>query len=170
MTNDKYKMVQDLADGWREKCEDAKQQLAKAHRLIEELEREVERKMSAADFILKERDALQADRDEWKARAEFSYRQRYELNRLCEFNEKTMSALQADNARLREALEYCVTQVGELATVPGIASALATPEQSPAAYRNKVVEECAKRAEAYTYMSQNFNALADEIRAMKEQP
>ena len=46
----------------------------------------------------------------------------------------------------------------------------ATPEQSLAAYRNKVIEECAKRAEAYTYMSQNFNALADEIRAMKEQP
>lgn len=38
MTNDKYKMVQDLADGWREKYEDAKQQLAKAHRLIDELE------------------------------------------------------------------------------------------------------------------------------------
>lgn len=74
---------------------------------IEELEREVERKMSAADFILKERDALQADRDEWKARAEFSYRQRDELNRLCEFNEKTMSTLQADNTRLREALENC---------------------------------------------------------------
>ncbi len=51
-------------------------------------------------------------------------------------------ALQADNARLREALEYCVTQVGELATVPGIASALSsTPEQSLAEYRNKVIEE-----------------------------
>ena len=116
-------------------------------------------------------DALQADRDEWKARAEFSYRQRDELNRLCEFNEKTMSALLADNARLREALEYCVTQVGELATVPGIASALSsTPEQSLAEYRNKVIEDCAKRAEAYAYMSQNFNALAEELRAMKEQP
>lgn len=28
-------------------------------------------------------------------------------------------------------------------------------------------EKCAKRAEAYTYMSQNFNALAEEIRAME---
>lgn len=72
---------------------------------------------------------------------------------------------------LREALEYCVTQVGELATVPGIASALSsTTEQSLAEYRNKVIEECAKRAEAYAYMSQNFNALAEELRAMKEQP
>lgn len=45
-----------------------------------------------------------------------------------------------------------------------------TPEQSLAEYRNKVIEECAKRAEAYAYMSQNFNALAEELRAMKEQP
>lgn len=36
MTNDKYKMVQDLADGWREKYEDAKQQLVKAQRAIDE--------------------------------------------------------------------------------------------------------------------------------------
>src|SRR5574343_364737 len=86
-------------------------------------------------------DALQADRDEWKASAEFSYRQRDELNRLYEFNEKTMSALLADNARLREALEYCFTQVGELASVPGIASALSSiPEQSLAEYRNKAAD------------------------------
>ena len=45
-----------------------------------------------------------------------------------------------------------------------------TPEQSLAAYRNKVIEDCAKRAETYAYMSQNFNALAEELRAMKEQP
>lgn len=43
-------------------------------------------------------------------------------------------------------------------------------EQSLTAYRNKVIEKCAKRAEAYAYMSQNFNALAEELRAMKEQP
>lgn len=85
--------------------------------------------------------------------------------------EQKCDALQADNARLREALEYCVTQVGELATVPGIASALSsTPEQPLAEYRNKLIEECAKRAEAYAYMSQNFNALAEELRAMKEKP
>ena len=44
-------------------------------------------------------------------------------------NNADLDALQADNARLREALEYCVTQVGELATVPGIASALSSPSQ-----------------------------------------
>src|SRR5574343_1311243 len=37
-----------------------------------------------------------------------------------------------------------------------------TPEQSLAEYRNKVIEECAKRTEAYAYMSQNFNELAEE--------
>lgn len=30
-----------------------------------------------------------------------------------------------------------------------------------------ILEECAKRAEAYAYMSDNFNALAQEIREMK---
>lgn len=29
-----------------------------------------------------------------------------------------------------------------------------------------IVEECAKRTEAYSYMSDNFNALAKEIRGM----
>ena len=29
-----------------------------------------------------------------------------------------------------------------------------------------IVEECAKRAEVYAYMSPNFNALAEELRKM----
>ena len=29
-----------------------------------------------------------------------------------------------------------------------------------------IVEECAKRAEVYAYMSPNFNALAEELRRM----
>jgi hypothetical protein len=33
-------------------------------------------------------------------------------------------------------------------------------------YAALVVEECAQRAEAYAYMSQNFNALAEELRRM----
>ena len=56
--------------------------------------------------------------------------------------EQENDQLRAQINVLREALEYCVTQVGELATVPGIASALSsTPEQSLAEYRNKVIEE-----------------------------
>ena len=31
-----------------------------------------------------------------------------------------------------------------------------------------IVEECARRAEAYAYMSENFNALAEELRRIKE--
>ena len=31
-----------------------------------------------------------------------------------------------------------------------------------------IVEECAQRAEAYAYMSQNFTALAEELRRMKQ--
>jgi hypothetical protein len=31
-----------------------------------------------------------------------------------------------------------------------------------------IVEECAQRAEAYAYMSQNFVALAEELRRMKQ--
>ena len=32
-----------------------------------------------------------------------------------------------------------------------------------------IVEECAQRAEAYAYMSQNFVALAEELRGMMKQ-
>ena len=64
-------------------------------------------------------DALQADRDEWKARAEFSYRQRDELNRLCEFNEKTMSTLQADNAQLQDEVAELVEDKGRLDFLDG---------------------------------------------------
>lgn len=60
-----------------------------------------------------------------------------EVARLEQENDK----LRAQINMLREALEYCVTQVGELATVPGIASALAsTPKQPLAEYRNKMIE------------------------------
>jgi hypothetical protein len=88
-------------------------------------------------------------------------------------NNADLDALQADNARLRESTELLLIarQIGHYRDEwDMLKEALATPEQSLAAYRNKVIEECAKRAEAYAYMSQNFNALAEELRAMKEQP
>jgi hypothetical protein len=31
-----------------------------------------------------------------------------------------------------------------------------------------IIEECASRAEVYSHMSENFNALAEELREMKE--
>jgi hypothetical protein len=43
-------------------------------------------------------------------------------------NNADLDALQADNARLREALEHSVLYVPDLATVPGIAAALAATE------------------------------------------
>ena len=110
---------------------------------IEELEREVERKMSAADFILKERDALQADNA-----------------RLRGAMEEIRDDFDCDN----DAHRYGATCRCCLAEK----TLTSTHEQSLAAYRNKVIEECAKRAEAYAYMSQNFNELAEELRAMKE--
>lgn len=98
-------------------------------------------------------------------------------------NNADLDALQADNARLRETFQGIVDadwrKWEELATPDEFVRwaksranhmLYATPEQSLAAYRNKVIEDCAKRAEAYAYMSQNFNALAEELRAMKEQP
>ena len=33
-------------------------------------------------------------------------------------------------------------------------------------FAQMIVEECAKRAEVYAYMSPNFNALAEELRSM----
>jgi hypothetical protein len=32
---------------------------------------------------------------------------------------------------------------------------------------NLIIEECAQRSEVYSYMSQNFIALAEELRSMK---
>jgi chromosome segregation ATPase len=31
-----------------------------------------------------------------------------------------------------------------------------------------IIEECAKRTEAYSYMSDNFNTLAEELRSLKD--
>ena len=134
----------------------------------------------AADRI----EQLEAERDEWKARAEFSYRQRDELNRLCEFNEKTMSALQADNARLREAMKEirddfdCDNDAHRYGATCRCCLAektlAATPEQSLARYHNEVVEKCAKGCDAEYRDPHNLPAAivakrcADTVRAMKE--
>lgn len=103
----------------------------------------------------------------------------------CERLADERDQLRAQVKLLREALEYCVTQVGELATVPGIASAISsTPEQYLAEYRNKVIEECAavcdKRAarkndgnwanEEWGWICDANALAADEIRELKETP
>lgn len=81
--------------------------------------------------------------------------------------EQKCDALQADNARLREVLvKHVAPYLGHKEVYDEVLASI--PAQSLARLRNRVLEECAKRAEAYTYMSQNFNALAEELRAMKE--
>ena len=88
--------------------------------------------------------------------------------------EQENDQLRAQINMLREALEYCVTQVGELATVPGIASALSsTPEQSLAEYRNKVIEDCAitiENCEPDEHGRLSIQEIAEAVSAMKEQP
>ena len=41
-----------------------------------------------------------------------------------------------------------------------------TPEERLAKFAELIVEECARRAEAYAYMSPNFTTLAEELRRM----
>ena len=88
--------------------------------------------------------------------------------------EQENDQLRAQINVLREALEYCVTQVGELATVPGIASALAsTPKQPLAEYRNKVIEDCAitiENCEPDEHGRLSIQEIAEAVSAMKEQP
>ena len=88
--------------------------------------------------------------------------------------EQENDQLRAQINMLREALEYCVTQVGELATVPGIASALAsTPKQPLAEYRNKVIEDCAitiENCEPDEHGRLSIQEIAEAVSAMKEQP
>ena len=85
--------------------------------------------------------------------------------------EQERDQLRAEINVLREALEYCVTQVGELATVPGIASALSsTPEQSLAEYRNKVIEAFVNEFSRHVGGDGEFWLHELQDFAMKEQP
>ena len=85
--------------------------------------------------------------------------------------EQENDQLRAQINVLREALEYCVTQVGELATVPGIASALSsTPEQSLAEYRNKVIEAFVNEFSRHVGGDGEFWLHELQDFAMKEQP
>lgn len=106
---------------------------------IEELEREVERKMSAADFILKERDALQADNA-----------------RLREAMKEIRDDFDCDN----DAHRYGVTCRCCLAEK----TLAATPEQSIAEYRNKLIEQMI----ACYSPDDSAHDYFDKLNAMKE--
>lgn len=90
-------------------------------------------------------------------------------------------ALQADNARLRESTELLLIarQIGHYRDEwDMLKEALAaTPEQSLAEYRNKVIEDCAVKADALANCEENTDGYrngaawcAEAIRAMKEKP
>ena len=68
------------------------------------------------------------------------------------------------NERIRELAK----QAEEYADIEYNASDLDWYELKEEKFAELIVEECAQRAEAYAYMSQNFTALAEELRRMKQ--
>jgi len=92
-------------------------------------------------------DAMQDDRDEWKARAEVSYKQRDELEREIErkmsaaaFVLKERDALLADNARLREVLvKHVAPYLGHKEVYDEVLASI--PAQSLARLRNRVLNK-----------------------------
>ena len=62
------------------------------------------------------------------------------------------------NERIRELWD----QAANLETDPSWEGQVKFMEK----FAELIVEECAKRAEVYAYMSPNFNALAEELRSM----
>ena len=90
-----------------------------------------------------------------------------------------VAGLQADNNQLREALELARKEYEglprslgyEFTHLPIIYKALSsTSTQSLAEHDNEVIERCAQLSDACAYMSPNFNALSEEIRALKVTP
>ena len=119
-------------------------------------------------ILFEQHDELKKDADHWRIECSEAREMYYDAI-------KQRDQLRAHINALREALSSAESALDESRDYPVtydevITALITTHEQSLAEYRNKVVEECAKRAEAYAYMSQNFNALAEELRAMKEQP
>jgi hypothetical protein len=62
------------------------------------------------------------------------------------------------NERIRELADQCWDEF------PNTGPVVFNKEK----FAELIVEECAQRAEAYAYMSQNFVALSEELRRMKQ--
>ena len=60
---DRYEMVCDLADGWREKYEDAKQQLIKTQQQLAEREKQIVMLRRLVEYAAKEGDTYTFDTD-----------------------------------------------------------------------------------------------------------
>ena len=65
------------------------------------------------------------------------------------------------NKRIRELAEQAGMIVGDAGEFD-----MAKFMPKEVKFAELIVEECAKRAEVYAYMSPNFNALAEELRSM----
>ena len=110
---------------------------------------------------------MTSDRDSWSEQAD-------ERTKDAVMFIQERDALQADNARLREALQWIAAQKASGAIqVKAIEALAATPEQSLARIRNQVLEKCAHIADddtIYSYDSgETGENYAKAIRAMKEQ-
>ena len=67
------------------------------------------------------------------------------------------------NERIKELIKQA--QVNDLA-IDTNGDLYDVKRLDPEKFAELIVEECAKRAEVYAYMSPNFNALAEELRKM----
>jgi hypothetical protein len=61
----------------------------------------------------------------------------------------------------KQAVDFAYTTAGEDAGKGTVVEGLTAGK-----FAELIVEECARRAEAYAYMSPNFTALAEELRRM----
>lgn len=113
---------------------------------IEELEAEIERKMSAAAFILKERDALQADNARLR-------------EVLAKFRDNVLFNIGSASPYRQVAQDY-FDYIKPLL--------VATPEQSLAMLRNQVREECVKVICCELFDSTLRRNLVQKIRSLKE--
>ena len=69
---------------------------------------------------------------------------------------------------MNERIKQLAKQAEEYADIEYNASDLDWYELKEEKFAELIVEECAQRAEAYAYTSQNFVALAEELRRMKQ--
>ena len=75
------------------------------------------------------------------------------------------------NERIKELAKQAFIYSCEFAHGPDYSphnpyNELIEKERYDTKFAQLIVEECAKRAEVYAYMSPNFNALAEELRRM----
>ena len=69
---------------------------------------------------------------------------------------------------MNERIKQLAKQAEEYADIEYNASDLDWYELKEEKFAELIVEECAQRSESYAYMSQNFTALAEELRRMKQ--